>query len=183
NEIIEFCGKNYLVSAIASDGSSITLRPTDLRIARVGETVPAFSLVLLNGKTFSSENLKGKNYILDFWATWCAPCIKNIPQINNLKAEFGKEITVLSVNVDKVSRRNLADKIIRKYQLFDFSVVRGLGNDDPLWKTFGSANQNNLLTIPLDVFVDKNGIVRYADSGGENLGELKSSIGKQLSSR
>jgi len=45
----------------------------------------------------------------------------------------------------------------------------------PLWKTFGGANLNNL-SIPLYVFVDKNGIIRYADNGGKDLNDLKSKI-------
>ena len=181
SEIIEFCGQNFLVSSLTND--NVTLTPTDLQIVKVGEPVPQFSLVLLKGETLSSDSLKGKNYVLDFWATWCVPCIKNIPQINNLRAEFGKNISVISVNVDVSSRRNLADEIIQKYQLTDFSVIRGLGDDDPIWKTFGGANQSKLLTIPLYVFVDKNGIVRYVGSGGEKLSELKSSIEKSLSNQ
>lgn len=175
NEIIEFCSQNFLVGAMASDGSSITLQPTNLRIAKVGEKVPNFSLVLLNGKTVTSESLQGKSYILDFWASWCVPCVENLPEVTNIKTEFENELSVISVNVDKSSRKNLAEQIIQKYQLFDFSVIRGSGEDDPLWKTFGGANLNRL-AIPLYVLVDKNGVIRYADNGGKDLKDLREKI-------
>ncbi len=175
NEIIEFCGQSFLVAAMASDGSSITLQPTNLRIAKVSEKAPNFSLVLLNGKPITSESLQGKSYILDFWASWCVPCVENLPQMTNIKTEFENELSVISVNVDKLSRRNLAEQIIQKYQLSDFSVIRGLGEDDPLWKTFGGANLNQL-KIPLYVLVDKNGIIRYADYGGKDLKDLREKI-------
>ncbi|CAN5115411.1 hypothetical protein BH20ACI1_BH20ACI1_09400 [soil metagenome] len=178
NEIIEFCGQNFLVSSLKN--TYLTLTPTDLQIAEIGEPVPPFNFVLLNGELVDSDKLKGKNYVLDFWASWCVPCIENIPQINNFKVEFDKELTILSVNVDKPSRRSLADEIIKKYQLFDFSVIRGLGDDDPLWKTFGGANQNNLLAIPLYVLVDKNGIIQYIGKGGKDLSELKSVLEKMV---
>jgi thiol-disulfide isomerase/thioredoxin len=175
NEIIEFCGQNFLVAAMASDGSSITLQPTNLRIAKVGEKVPDFSLVLLNGKSITSESLQGKSYILDFWASWCVPCVENLPQVTNIKTQFENELSVISVNVDKPSRRSLAEQIIQKYQLFDFSVIRGLGEDDLLWKTFGGANLNRL-AIPLYVLVDKNGTIRYANNGGKDLKDLREKI-------
>ncbi|HUR98270.1 MAG TPA: hypothetical protein VMZ26_09430, partial [Pyrinomonadaceae bacterium] len=62
----------------------------------------------------------------------------------------------------------------------DFSAVRGMGNADHLWKTFGGANSNRL-AIPLYVLIDKNSVIRYAGDGGEQLAELKREIGKVLS--
>jgi thiol-disulfide isomerase/thioredoxin len=180
NEIIDFCGQNFLVSAL--NGSVLTLSPTDLKIAKVGEEVPKFSIILLNGESFSSDKLKGKLYVLDFWASWCARCVKNLPQINLLKNDYKDRLSVFSVNVDEPAQKALAEKIISENGLFDFSVVRGLGEDDPFWKTFGGANLNKL-SIPLYVLVDKEGIVRYADNGGTDLIELRKSIEKLYSNR
>ncbi|MEP7038114.1 MAG: TlpA disulfide reductase family protein [Acidobacteriota bacterium] len=180
NEIIEFCGQNFLVTSL--NNANLTLMPTDLKIAKVGEPAPKFSFVLLNGEVVSSDNLKGKYYVLDFWASWCVPCVKNLPHINLLKKDFEDRISVFSVNVDEPSRKNFTEKIINENQMFDFSIIRGAGEDDLLWKTFGGANLNKL-SIPLYILIDNNGIVRYADNGGEDLGELKSSIEKILSSR
>lgn len=173
NEIIEFCGQNFLVSSL--NDADLTLTPTDLQLAKVGEVVPKFSFVLLNGETLSSDNLRGKHYVLDFWASWCLPCVENLPQINLLKKEYENKLAVFSVNVDGPARKHLAEKIISENRLFDFSAIRGLGNDDSLWKTFGGANLNNL-SIPLYVFVDPDGIVRYAADGGKDLTDLKRKI-------
>ncbi len=173
NEIIEFCGENFLVSSL--DNTNLTLTPTNLEFAKVGEAVPKFSFVLLNGEVISSDNLKGKDYVLDFWASWCVPCVENLPQINRLKSEFKDKLSVFSVNVDESSRKDSAQRIIEKYQIFHFSVIRGLGDNDPLWKSFGGANQNRL-TIPLYILVDKNGIVRYAADGGMQLKDLRQKI-------
>lgn len=173
NEIIEFCGQNFLVSSL--DNTNLTLTPTNLELAKVGQVVPKFSFVLLNGEIISSDNLKGKDYVLDFWASWCVPCVENLPQINRLKNEFKDKLSVFSVNVDESSRKAAARRIIEKYQILDFSVVRGLGDNDPLWKSFGGANQNRL-AIPLYVFVDKNGIVRYVADGGTQLNDLRQKI-------
>lgn len=168
-EIFEFCGKNFLVSRIGN--SFIDFTPTNLRIAKVGETVPAFSITLTDGTRLTDKSLSGKTYVMDFWASWCIPCVKNLPKINELKKRYAGRIDVISINVDTQKRRALANKIIKDYGLSDISAVRGLGDKDPLWKVFGGANQNKL-TIPLYVLVDEKGIVRYADSGGEGLSDL-----------
>jgi len=134
NEIIKFCGQNFLISAL--DNMNLILMATDLQLAKVGEVVPKFSFVLLNGETLSSNNLKGKHYVLDFWASWCVPCVENLPQINSLKNEFKNRLSVFSANVDESSRKGLVEKIINENRLFDFSAVRGLGNDDPALENF-----------------------------------------------
>jgi len=59
----------------------------------VGGTPQAggFSLEGINGKQVSLENYKGKFVLLNFWATWCAPCRKEMPAMNNLHDQFGGE--------------------------------------------------------------------------------------------
>jgi thiol-disulfide isomerase/thioredoxin len=171
SEIIEFCGHNFLVSAMS--WVSITLSPTDLKIAKVNAEVPQFSVGLLNGKSIGSNELRGTNYILDFWASWCIPCVNSIPRLKALGSTYRNNVTIYSINVDKASEREIALKIIRQNEIDELSAVRGLGHDDPFWKTFGGANK---LTIPLYVLIDKDGILRYADYGGDNLSELEVSI-------
>jgi thiol-disulfide isomerase/thioredoxin len=123
--------------------------------------------------------LKGKYYVLDFWASWCAPCVKNLSEVKTIREAYSS-ISVFSVNVDKVVRRKLAQKIIEENGIGDFTAIRGLGNDDTLWKSFGGASSNGL-AIPLYVLIDKDAVVRYAGNGGEKLTELKLEIEKLLS--
>ena len=176
-EIVEYCGQRFLVTSLG--GESLTLTPTTLRLAKLNEETPDFSLVLLNGQEITAESLKGRAYVLDFWASWCAPCVKNLPQIESIKREYSS-IPVYSVNVDKRSRRTLAEKIIKDAGIREFTSIRGLGDDDPLWKSFGSSNSNRL-AIPLYVLVDKDAVVRYAGDGGASLKELRQEIRKVLS--
>lgn len=177
-EIVAFCGQNFLVTSLSN--RSMVLAPTNLRLAKVSEPVPDFSIALLNGQVISPVSLKGKHYVLDFWASWCVPCVKNLPQIKSVKKEYGS-LSVFSVNVDRVSRRGMAQKIIDDTGVKEFTAIRGLGDNDPLWKTFGGANLNRL-AIPLYVLIDNEAVVRYAGDGGEELTELKREISKLLSS-
>ncbi len=176
SEIIEVCGQNFLVSSL--EKNVLILNPTDLKIARVGQIVPSFSFTLLNGKIVSSESLKGEFYVFDFWASWCKPCIANLSEIAKIEKEYKDKLALFSINVDEKDRKDLANKIIIDNHLFDYSTIRGMGDEDIFWKMFGS--ESTRLSIPLYVLVDKDGILRYADSGGEDLKELKAEIEKLI---
>jgi thiol-disulfide isomerase/thioredoxin len=176
-EIIAFCGQNFLVTSL--NNKSLVFTPTSLRVVKVGEPVPDFSMALLDGQVVTAKRLKGKYYVLDFWASWCAPCVKNLSEVKTIREAYSS-ISVFSVNVDKVVRRKLAQKIIEENGIGDFTAIRGLGNDDTLWKSFGGASSNGL-AIPLYVLIDKDAVVRYAGNGGEKLTELKLEIEKLLS--
>lgn len=175
DEIIEICGGRFLVSALSN--SRIEFTPTKLQLAYVGKPVPPFSFSLMNRSSHTAETLKGKPVVLDFWASWCVPCVANLSTLHRFRNEFGDRINIYSINVDKPTRRNLAENIIKQNQLEEISSIRGLGDADPLWKTFGGANLNRL-SIPLYVLIDKDGTVRYVASGGDDLQELKQSIEK-----
>lgn len=71
---------------------------------QIGETVP--DLIITNIHNYKSptvklSDFKGKLLILDFWATWCSPCVAMIPKLNSLQQEFGDKIQILSVTYQK----------------------------------------------------------------------------------
>ena len=63
---------------------------------------PAFELKDLTGKTISSESLKGQVVLIDFWATWCAPCRKAMPELQALHEKYASRgFSVLGVSIDE----------------------------------------------------------------------------------
>jgi thiol-disulfide isomerase/thioredoxin len=68
---------------------------------------PEFSLTSTNGKEIKLSNYKGKIVILDFWATWCGPCRKGIPDLIELQREFDKDLVVIGISLDAETKKNV----------------------------------------------------------------------------
>jgi len=77
---------------------------------------PRFTLKSVSGKPISLESYKGKVILVDFWATWCPPCIKGIPHFINLQKKYEKQgLQVLGISVD--SSVNPVLPFISKYKI------------------------------------------------------------------
>jgi len=72
-------------------------------VVQVGKKVPAFSVALEDGKgtVVSNETMRGRYYLIDFWATWCGPCVGEMPQLHAAYKRFaGENFEVLSLSFD-----------------------------------------------------------------------------------
>lgn len=63
-----------------------------------GDTAPDFTADLVDGSTFTLSEQSGKVVLLNFWATWCGPCVGEMPAFEKLQKEYGDEVAVLAVN-------------------------------------------------------------------------------------
>ncbi len=63
-----------------------------------GDTAPEFQAPLASGETFTLSEHKGKVVLLNFWATWCGPCVGEMPAFQDLYEEYGDKIAILAVN-------------------------------------------------------------------------------------
>ena len=72
------------------------------RTVAVGDSAPEFTVTTDNGQRVSTSNFGGKLLVLNFWATWCPPCIEEIPSLNEFQRRFANSgVVVLGVSVDK----------------------------------------------------------------------------------
>ena len=68
----------------------------------IGEAAPAFSLRDANGASVALERLRGQVVYVDFWASWCGPCRRSFPWMNELQRRYGdRGLTIVAINVDK----------------------------------------------------------------------------------
>lgn len=71
-------------------------------IVNAGDTAPNFTIVTDQGKTISRSNFGGKVLVLNFWATWCAPCMEELPTLNAFQKELGPQgVVVVGVSIDR----------------------------------------------------------------------------------
>lgn len=97
-------------------------------------------------KTASWENFRGKVVLLDFWASWCAPCIQAIPHMNELSQKYkNKDVVFISLTYEP---RELVEKFLQKYPM---KTAVALDNDFQTFRTL------NGWAIPNIFMVDKNG--------------------------
>jgi cytochrome c biogenesis protein CcmG, thiol:disulfide interchange protein DsbE len=72
------------------------------RVIEQGDTAPNFTITADNGRTISASNFGGRLLVLNFWATWCAPCVEEVPSLNQFARDMaGSGVVVLGVSVDQ----------------------------------------------------------------------------------
>jgi cytochrome c biogenesis protein CcmG/thiol:disulfide interchange protein DsbE len=75
------------------------------KVIVVGDTAPSFTVTTEKGGTISTANFGGKLLVLNFWATWCPPCVEETPSLDQFARAFaGKGVVVLGISVDKDER-------------------------------------------------------------------------------
>ncbi len=136
--------------------------------------LPEFNLETIDGTKISSNNLQGKILVIDFWATWCTPCRKAIPDLIELKNEFGnKDFEILGISIDEFTR-NTKSEVKPFVESLNVNYTIAYGTVD-LIKKF-----DNLTSIPTTFIVSKKGKIVKKFLGTVPLSLLKSEILKLL---
>jgi len=85
------------------------------RIVIAGDNAPGFTIKADNGRTVTLPNFGGKILVLNFWATWCPPCVQETPSLSRFAAEYApKGVVVLGVSVDK--DRKAYDAFLQRFR-------------------------------------------------------------------
>jgi len=116
---------------------------------------PDFTLPSLSGSNVRLSELKGEVILLNFWASWCAPCRLEMPLLNKLHNKY-KAIgfTVLGVNVEEST--SSAQDFLKENKV-SFPI---------LWDTKNSVSkQYNVQAMPTTVMIDRDGLIRYIHQG------------------
>ena len=101
----------------------------------------------MDGKKYVFSSKTNKTLIINFWATWCPPCIKEIPELIELKKKLNDEIEILFVSVDQNATK-IVPKFLKKNDLSDIKVF----ND----QTLNISQGLDVTVMPTSIVIDKN---------------------------
>ena len=131
---------------------------------RVDDMAPDFEAKQLDGSTFRLSDYRGKKAVLiDFWATWCGPCIKEIPTIKSIAETYRDQgLVVVGVSLDR-DEKALRDFV--KKEKLSYVQVYGQENAQEITKSYG------VWGIPSVFLIDKNGFINALNLRGDHTEE------------
>lgn len=140
-----------------------------------GQAAPDFVLPDLSGNMVSLKEFRGKVVLVDFWATWCLPCRKTLPELAELDKKYGDNgLVILGLSIDDPSSYDNAyvSKFKDRYNV-DYRILRA--DKDIVKKYLGTDNPR----VPTLFIIDKNGkIVKKFE--GMKPGEVEEELKKRL---
>ncbi|HCA42339.1 MAG TPA: hypothetical protein DEP28_03710 [Bacteroidetes bacterium] len=130
-----------------------------------------------NGKESSSSELKGKVLLVNFWATWCGPCIKEMPDLSEISNELkDKDFKMLGLNVFQQPGDDLG-AFLKKMPV-SYTIIDG---NEELVNAFAKASGNDMQAVPTTFIVDKNGKIVETIVGSRSKADFLKIINKYLS--
>jgi len=128
-------------------------------VAGVGDRRPDFMHAGVKGELWRASDFDGRPTLVNFWATWCAPCVREMPLLQGLADRYPDQLNVVGIAIDEPGE---IGEFVERLDI-DYPILIGTSDVRETQKRFG--NPGGML--PYSVLIDSRGIVRW-----RHLGEL-----------
>lgn len=134
---------------------------------------PEFSITTSEGEYIALDELQGKVVLLDFWGTWCPPCVESVPALRDLNKRYTKEKSFVMIGISSDGEEEKWRAFTAKNQMV---WPQYLDRDRKIQRTF------EVRLFPTYIIIDHEGIVRYRSSGSSWMKEasLEDAVRKQI---
>jgi len=137
----------------------------------IGKRIPNVAGTTFKGDKLSLESLRGKVVLLDFWSTWCAPCLAYLPHVEKLSTEFEGDLVVIGVNADNADQSKQVREILAAKKIHFTQLADPQGTLRKAFRVGG---------FPSYVLIDRQGIVRDIFPAHSPLSRLRIRIQEQV---
>lgn len=132
----------------------------------VGKKAPEITMTKADGTSFSLSSLKGKMVLIDFWATWCAPCVEEQPQLKIMYDTYAAQVKnnqfeIVGVSLDK--NKESWQKAIDRFQISWIQI-----SDLKFWKS-PVAKLYEVDELPFNIIIDGQGTIIAKNLHGQEL--------------
>ena len=163
-------GKIITLTKDGANGSGESLEAEGASLR--GKPAPSFTLTDTSGKRVSLADFKGKPVVVNFWATWCAPCKLEMPWFEEFSAKYKAQgLTVLGLSQDDgASKEEIATAA--KHLRVSYPILLP---DDGVAKKYGGVDY-----LPETFYVTRDGVVQAATAGAPSKDEMENNIQRIL---
>jgi thiol-disulfide isomerase/thioredoxin len=97
--------------------------------------LPEFSVVDMQGKTHNNSSVKGKYLVVNFWATWCPPCLREIPTFVEFYEKNSDRVEILGMNHEQVNKAKIQE--FSDAYMVNYPIILSDNNNRPMFNKFG----------------------------------------------